>query len=456
MEYSDSGKANEKNTSSKPASPVVSGDVVDIKGTRSDIIGVSEEEGAEGGDRDGIARDANGPKSKKSFDGLLDPVARVNEGRNRGSGNKKEKNSIDVAHRLHAWTEGKRRNKMKSKFDNLHALVPSLPKKTDQATIVGATIDFIKQLEGDVKKLEMLKNELVAAAANMAADTLQAPPPSPEEKETTPREMTLANLVNVWENEAAPLAAVIGDDAPALAPAPMQTWTGPNMMVSLTGRDAFITVSLPRPRDQSLVAAAVSVLERHHIDVITATVSTPELDTTLLSMHCQLRQESNSSQNLTAMDKYKLAVSELMLLDYVIAATTNNPVRSIKIEKSNSPSSTDKPGEENAGLKVASPMVIGVNTKNKETGKNIAIKREEVEGGGGAADISTQGNKRKGKSVMDTKHALHIWMERERRKKMKNMFSTLHALLPKIPGKADKATIVNEAIGYIKTLEDVV
>ncbi|XP_040379134.1 transcription factor bHLH95-like [Oryza brachyantha] len=135
-----------------------------------------------------------------------------------------------------------------------------------------------------------------------------------------------------------------------------------------------------------------------------------------------------------------------------------SPVRSIKTEKSNSSSSSGDPGEINSGLEVASPPVIGVSTRIKGAGKNsAAVKREE---GGGCAGVRNgvgrRGSNGKGKSALDMEHALHIWTERERRKKMKNMFSTLHALLPKIPGKADKATIVGEAIGYIRTLEDVV
>ncbi|PQQ15217.1 transcription factor bHLH95 [Prunus yedoensis var. nudiflora] len=43
--------------------------------------------------------------------------------------------------------------------------------------------------------------------------------------------------------------------------------------------------------------------------------------------------------------------------------------------------------------------------------------------------------------------------ERERRKKMRNMFANLHALLPQLPPKADKSTIVDEAVNYIKTLQ---
>ncbi|KAK6946099.1 Myc-type, basic helix-loop-helix (bHLH) domain [Dillenia turbinata] len=50
-------------------------------------------------------------------------------------------------------------------------------------------------------------------------------------------------------------------------------------------------------------------------------------------------------------------------------------------------------------------------------------------------------------------HEIHIWTERERRKKMRNMFSNLHALLPQLPPKADKSTIVDEAVNYIKTLQ---
>ncbi|KAI3912585.1 hypothetical protein MKW92_039077 [Papaver armeniacum] len=40
-----------------------------------------------------------------------------------------------------------------------------------------------------------------------------------------------------------------------------------------------------------------------------------------------------------------------------------------------------------------------------------------------------------------------------KKKKMRNMFSNLHALLPQLHAKADKSTIVDEAVNYIKTLQ---
>ncbi|OMO78874.1 hypothetical protein CCACVL1_14030 [Corchorus capsularis] len=52
-----------------------------------------------------------------------------------------------------------------------------------------------------------------------------------------------------------------------------------------------------------------------------------------------------------------------------------------------------------------------------------------------------------------SEHEMHIWTERERRKKMRNMFSNLHALLPQLSAKADKSTIVDEAVTYIKSLQ---
>ncbi|WCJ35453.1 basic helix-loop-helix (bHLH) DNA-binding superfamily protein [Euphorbia peplus] len=51
-------------------------------------------------------------------------------------------------------------------------------------------------------------------------------------------------------------------------------------------------------------------------------------------------------------------------------------------------------------------------------------------------------------------HEVHILTERERRKKMRNMFSGLHDLLPHLPPKADKSTIVDEAIKCIKDLQE--
>ncbi|KAF5747035.1 transcription factor bHLH95-like [Tripterygium wilfordii] len=53
----------------------------------------------------------------------------------------------------------------------------------------------------------------------------------------------------------------------------------------------------------------------------------------------------------------------------------------------------------------------------------------------------------------EPEHEIHIWTERQRRKKMRDMFSNLHALVPQLPAKADKSTVVDEAVRYIKVLQ---
>ncbi|XP_050363767.1 transcription factor bHLH95 [Argentina anserina] len=98
--------------------------------------------------------------------------------------------------------------------------------------------------------------------------------------------------------------------------------------------------------------------------------------------------------------------------------------------------------------------------------KILAKKRGSRVGGSSIKRHNGKANKGKGKTrsdevmkqgrrdcISEDDHELHIYTERERRKKMRNMFSSLHALLPQLPSKADKSTIVDEAVSYIKRLE---
>jgi hypothetical protein len=84
--------------------------------------------------------------------------------------------------------------------------------------------------------------------------------------------------------------------------------------------------------------------------------------------------------------------------------------------------------------KAARPAAVGAGAgeSNAKEGKNNIARGQqralEADVGGG----SGKGN---AAALEDTDHDLHIFTERERRKKMKNMFSTLHALLPDLPDK---------------------
>lgn len=66
----------------------------------------------------------------------------------------------------------------------------------------------------------------------------------------------------------------------------------------------------------------------------------------------------------------------------------------------------------------------------------VADKKKKKRSGGGGDDEGKGGGG-------DSDHELHIWTERERRKKMRNMFSGLHALLPHLPPK-----VINSIISF--------
>ncbi|PWA78892.1 myc-type, basic helix-loop-helix (bHLH) domain-containing protein [Artemisia annua] len=80
--------------------------------------------------------------------------------------------------------------------------------------------------------------------------------------------------------------------------------------------------------------------------------------------------------------------------------------------------------------------------------------------------VTMNGDMKKESGVEDKKeikdlqlcgHSKHLWTERQRRKKMQIMFQDLQALLPcHSSPKEHLATIVDEAIAYVKTLEETI
>eukprot|EP00257_Ricinus_communis_P016257 XP_015574371.1 LOW QUALITY PROTEIN: transcription factor bHLH95-like [Ricinus communis] len=95
------------------------------------------------------------------------------------------------------------------------------------------------------------------------------------------------------------------------------------------------------------------------------------------------------------------------------------------------------------GKEISLPNNNNKRRKNGNKGSDSSDAKEEKAGGAGGG----------GGGGGESDHEIHIWTERERRKKMRNMFANLHALLPQLPPKADKSTIVDEAVNYIKTLQ---
>jgi hypothetical protein len=77
------------------------------------------------------------------------------------------------------------------------------------------------------------------------------------------------------------------------------------------------------------------------------------------------------------------------------------------------------------------PAAVDAGESNAKEGKNNVAGEQRAH----EADVGGGSGKGNAPAVEDADPNLHIFTERERRKKMKNMFSTLHALLPRLPVK---------------------
>ncbi|GJN02835.1 hypothetical protein PR202_ga20222 [Eleusine coracana subsp. coracana] len=175
--------------------------------------------------------------------------------------------------------------------------------QADKATIVGEAVDYIKTLEGTIHMLEKLKMERMHTQQFGASSSIVAPaPPSMCHGTPTPqtRETTLANTVNSWSAQHAMEA---GSAAPP--PAPFQTWSAPNITLSVTGNEAFIGVRTSR--QPCVLTKVLSVLEKHCIDIVTMSISS---DQNQSMFYIQARIGAVST--MTVEDKYKAAASEML------------------------------------------------------------------------------------------------------------------------------------------------
>ncbi|XP_027348315.1 transcription factor bHLH95 [Abrus precatorius] len=110
------------------------------------------------------------------------------------------------------------------------------------------------------------------------------------------------------------------------------------------------------------------------------------------------------------------------------------------------PSNSDESGESKENM---TPLN---ESKERNEGDQAVVKKKRSRRITSENENIASGEGKHGKG-RESDHEMHIWTERERRKKMRNMFASLHALLPQLPSKADKSTIVDEAVNYIRSLQ---
>uniref|UniRef100_A0ACD5YUJ5 Uncharacterized protein n=1 Tax=Avena sativa TaxID=4498 RepID=A0ACD5YUJ5_AVESA len=204
---------------------------------------------------------------------------------------------------LHIATERERRKRMSEMFSRLHGLLPTLPDKVDKSSIVMEAIHYIKSLEGTLSELEKRKLEMQLAAGNFGAAanggvSSSAAPPAPPP--------VVLPGGGIWPSGPAPAP-------PVTAPAPvvLQTWSGPNVVLSLSGNDACINVCVARR--QGVLSMVMAVLEKHSIDVVTSGISSDN-GRSMFTIHARINGASSRfGNNVPSEEIYKLAVSEIMV-----------------------------------------------------------------------------------------------------------------------------------------------
>ncbi|KAL9683504.1 hypothetical protein QQ045_015326 [Rhodiola kirilowii] len=101
---------------------------------------------------------------------------------------------------------------------------------------------------------------------------------------------------------------------------------------------------------------------------------------------------------------------------------------------------------------------LGVTEVEGEANREEAKKKEERSVELGKAVMVGDGNGDGERSIKkgndeEQVREIHTQTEKDRRKKMRTMFSTLHGLVPHLSSKADKSTIVEGAVNYVRVLQ---
>jgi hypothetical protein len=149
--------------------------------------------------------------------------------------------------------------------------------------VVGEAISFIGVLEGTVANLEKRKQDL-ALSRRAASSSSSAPAPLSTGVYSDDLPQGWAWLPKQKEQK------------PAAAPAEFQSWSGANVVLSVSMDDAYISVCAPTRRPGVMVML-LSVLQNHRIDVVTAQVSS-DAGRTLFSIYTRVCRSSYVSLSL--------------------------------------------------------------------------------------------------------------------------------------------------------------
>ncbi|KAL0422616.1 UNVERIFIED_CONTAM: Transcription factor [Sesamum latifolium] len=170
-------------------------------------------------------------------------------------------------HELHIWTERERRKKMRNMFANLHALLPHLPAKADKSTIVDEAVNYIKKLQETLQALEKEKIDRLNGLITNNPIIYDPSIITRQRLAVQSREAFLAEQQgSVALANPNPHPMFSGPELPSI----FKTWTSPNVILNVCGRDAHINVcSMKKP---GLLTAVCFVMEKHKLELVSVHV----------------------------------------------------------------------------------------------------------------------------------------------------------------------------------------
>ncbi|KAM0909811.1 hypothetical protein ACQ4PT_014543 [Festuca glaucescens] len=302
---------------------------------------------------------------------------------------------------LHITTERERRKRMSEMFTKLCGLLPTLP---DKVLSFCYTRDAAGTRQGRCRSQRW---GLIFSGGDSTYSPSGAGAGS-----------------GIWPTGEAPTSPVTVGAVPPV-PVGLQTWSGQNVVLSLSGNDAWINVCVARR--PGVLTMVMAVLKKHNINVVTSGISSDNA-WTMFTIHARFSVMAQDSDN------------------------NNHNAQLATSSDSMSPCKDNNGSDESKSS--SHPVVVSAIDK----GKSVIKTEGEDEGGRSKGKINTPhvvAAARDGR--LGGRHGnreLHIATEHDRRKRMREMFTKLHDLLPTLPDKVDKSSIVMEAIHYIKSLEE--
>ncbi|KAI3448116.1 hypothetical protein Pfo_004781 [Paulownia fortunei] len=239
-----------------------------------------------------------------------------NEGKGGGGGQGSEGKGGgggESDHELHIWTERERRKKMRNMFANLHALIPHLPPRADKSTIVDEAVLYIRKLQLTLEKLEKQKTERLNGATTNPT-TCDPSVITQQKLAIQSREAFLAEQGST-SKAAVPLANPNSLNPLFSGPefaATFKTWTSPNVILNVCGKDAHINVCCPKK--PGLLTAIFFVMEKYKLEVVSAQVSS-DRNRRMYMIHARTNGAPQQFPEALILveEIYKQAATEIML-----------------------------------------------------------------------------------------------------------------------------------------------